>query len=52
MTLPTWRKDPPLTRKDASLMRNATILAGLPAVATVLGVALWFTLVPGRSGAG
>jgi hypothetical protein len=33
-------------------MRNATIWAGLPAVATVLGVALWFTLVPGRSGAG
>ena len=30
-------------------MHKATIWAG---VATVLGVALWFTLVPGRSGAG
>lgn len=33
-------------------MRKLTLWTGLPAVATVLGVTLWFTLVPGRSGAG
>ena len=33
-------------------MRRITFWAALPAVATVLGVTLWFTLVPGRSGAG
>jgi hypothetical protein len=33
-------------------MQKAAIWAGLPAVATVLGVVLWFILVPGRSGAG
>ena len=32
-------------------MRKAALWVGLPAVG-VLGVALWFTLVPGRSGAG
>ena len=52
MTRPTWRKDSSRTRRDASFMHKATIWAGVPAVATVLGVALWFTLVPGRSGAG
>jgi hypothetical protein len=33
-------------------MRKAVWWAGLPACVTVVGVALWFTLVPGRSGAG
>jgi hypothetical protein len=33
-------------------MRRVALWAGLPAVVTVLGVALWFILVPGRSGAG
>ncbi|VTR90711.1 unnamed protein product [Gemmata massiliana] len=33
-------------------MRKAALWAGVPAVAAVTGVALWFTLVPGRSGAG
>ena len=32
-------------------MRKAALWVGLP-VAGVLGVTLWFTLVPGRSGAG
>jgi hypothetical protein len=32
-------------------MRRVVVLAGLP-VAVVAGVGLWFTLVPGRSGAG
>ena len=39
-------------RTEASFMRKATIWAAFPAIATVLGVTLWFTLVPGRSGAG
>lgn len=39
-------------RTEASLMRKLTLWAGLPAAATVLGVTLWFTLLPGRSGAG
>lgn len=33
-------------------MRKAALWAGLPAVVAVAGVGLWFTLVPGRSGAG
>lgn len=33
-------------------MRRVVMWAGVPAGAAVLGVALWFTLVPGRSGAG
>jgi hypothetical protein len=33
-------------------MRRIALWAGLPAVATVVGVGLWFTLIPGRSGAG
>ena len=33
-------------------MHKATIWAGVPAVATVLGVALWFTLVPGAPARG
>ena len=33
-------------------MRRAMWWAGLPVGGTVLGVALWFTLIPGRSGAG
>lgn len=33
-------------------MRRVALWAGVPAVATVIGVTLWFTLVPGRSGAG
>lgn len=32
--------------------RKVALWAGLPTVAVGLGVALWFTLVPGRSGAG
>jgi hypothetical protein len=33
-------------------MRRVALWAGLPAAATVIGVGLWFTLIPGRSGAG
>ena len=33
-------------------MRKAVLWAWLPVGGTVLGVALWFTLIPGRSGAG
>lgn len=33
-------------------MRKVALWAGLPAAAGVLGVVLWFTLIPGRSGAG
>jgi hypothetical protein len=38
------------TRKDANRMRKVVLWGGLPAA--VAGVALWFMLVPGRSGAG
>ncbi len=33
-------------------MRRIALGAGIPAVLGVFGVFLWFTLVPGRSGAG
>jgi hypothetical protein len=33
-------------------MRRIALCAGMPTIATVIGVSLWFTLVPGRSGAG
>jgi hypothetical protein len=33
-------------------MRKAALWAGVPALLTVVGVSLWFTLIPGRSGAG
>jgi hypothetical protein len=33
-------------------MRKVALWAGLPAAGIVVGVSLWFTLVPGRSGAG
>jgi hypothetical protein len=33
-------------------MRKVALWAGMPAVIAVAGVSLWFTLVPGRSGAG
>lgn len=33
-------------------MRKAALWAGVPAVVAVACVGLWFTLVPGRSGAG
>jgi hypothetical protein len=33
-------------------MRKLVVWAGVPAAFAVAGVALWFTLVPGRSGAG
>jgi hypothetical protein len=33
-------------------MRKVALWAGLPAVAAAVGVVLWFTLIPGRSGAG
>lgn len=34
------------------MMRKVALWAGMPALAVGLGVGLWFTLVPGRSGAG
>lgn len=33
-------------------MRKVALWAGVPAVAAVVGVGLWFALIPGRSGAG
>ncbi len=33
-------------------MRKTALWTGLPAAAAVAGVVMWFTLVPGRSGAG
>lgn len=33
-------------------MRKDALWFAVPVVAGVLGVSLWFTLVPGRSGAG
>jgi hypothetical protein len=33
-------------------MRKAALWVGLPTMVGVLGVTMWFTLVPGRSGAG
>jgi hypothetical protein len=43
----------PVARKEANCMRKAAFFwAGVPTVAAVVGVALWFTLIPGRSGAG
>jgi hypothetical protein len=33
-------------------MRKTALWAGVPAIAVVVGVSSWFTLVPGRSGAG
>jgi hypothetical protein len=33
-------------------MRKDAFWAALPALASVLGVVAWFTLIPGRSGAG
>jgi hypothetical protein len=33
-------------------MRKAALWVGVPAVVGVVGVTLWFTLIPGRSGAG
>jgi hypothetical protein len=33
-------------------MRKAALWFGLPAAAAVVGGVLWFTLIPGRSGAG
>ena len=40
------------TSQGSDPMRRAMWWAGLPVGGTVLGVALWFTLIPGRSGAG
>jgi len=33
-------------------MRKLAMWAGVPSLFAVAGVVLWFTLVPGRSGAG
>lgn len=33
-------------------MRTDALRVWIPAAAAVVGVALWFTLIPGRSGAG
>ena len=33
-------------------MRRIALWTGLPAVATTIGVTLWFILLPGRSSAG
>jgi hypothetical protein len=46
-----FRRKDSAARKDAN-MRKAALWAGLPAAAAVVGVGLWFTLIPGRSGAG
>jgi hypothetical protein len=37
---------------DAASMRKTALRAGLPAAFVVAGVVMWFTLIPGRSGAG
>ena len=47
---PSCRKDS--AAKQGCKMRKAALWVGVPAVVGVLGVSLWFTLVPGRSGAG
>ena len=36
----------------AAMATGFALWAGLPAAGIVVGVSLWFTLVPGRSGAG
>jgi hypothetical protein len=33
-------------------MRKLALWVGVPTLVGVVGVSLWFTLVPGRSGAG
>jgi hypothetical protein len=47
---PGWNGFRPTHRTEAD-MRRLVLWFALPA-ASVVGVALWFTLVPGRSGAG
>ena len=45
-------KDSHHLRTEANPMRRIALWTGLPAVATIIGVGLWFTAIPGRSGAG
>ncbi|MDB5309512.1 MAG: hypothetical protein JWO38_3714 [Gemmataceae bacterium] len=38
--------------QEVQPMRKVVLWSGVPAGAVVAGVVLWFTLIPGRSGAG
>lgn len=40
------------TGKEAIRMRKDVLWFAVPAVIAAIGVSLWFTLIPGRSGAG
>ncbi len=42
----------PRTSQEAQRMRKLVSKLGVPVILAVAGAATWFTLIPGRSGAG